>query len=55
MGSEGPPPSQPDERPGSASEKDERFGPLRLRRTTKEDGRALILYYRIDDPEEPQR
>jgi hypothetical protein len=34
---------------GSPAEEDgERFGPLRLQRLTKEDGRMLILYVRVD-------
>jgi hypothetical protein len=33
----------------SAEEENERFGPLRLQRLTKEDGRELILYFRVDE------
>jgi hypothetical protein len=45
-----PPPAE--ERSGAGSEDEpERFGPLLVRRLTKEDGRALILYERDDDRE----
>jgi hypothetical protein len=44
MGSDYPPREEPED--GSARNGDEpqRFGPLELRRFTKEDGRRLILY-----------
>ncbi len=44
-----PPPAE--ERSGAAASEDEpeRFGPLLVRRLTKKDGRALILYERDDD------
>jgi hypothetical protein len=48
---EAPSPSAPE--PGRAAgadeEPEERFGPLVLRRTTKEDGRTLILYSTPDE------
>jgi hypothetical protein len=50
MRSQAPPPPDPDKRPRQP-EREERFGPLRLRRITKPDGRALILYSRADPPE----
>jgi hypothetical protein len=50
MGSEEPSSSQPGEA-GARVEGDwERFGPIRLRRFTKDDGRALILFERLDEP-----
>jgi hypothetical protein len=43
MAADDPPrPPQPPPNPGDAAE--ERFGPLRLRRIVKEDGRVLIVY-----------
>jgi hypothetical protein len=50
MGSEGPSSSQPGEAGLKADQDWERFGPLRLRRFTKEDGRALILFERVEEP-----
>jgi hypothetical protein len=52
-GSTTPPAEEPPEpgsrdpdggRPGAAPGEEERYGPLRVRRTRKDDGRALILY-----------
>jgi hypothetical protein len=52
-GSATPPAEEPPEpgpgdpggdRTGAATGDDERYGPLRVRRTRKDDGRALILY-----------
>ena len=47
-------PSTPDPAPPSdaSDDKREEFGPLSLRRLTKEDGRALILYSRVEEGEE---
>jgi hypothetical protein len=50
MRSQGAPPPDPEE-PSRQSQEEERFGPLRLRRITKPDGRALIFYSRADPPE----
>jgi hypothetical protein len=41
---EGPPDSAP------AEERVERYGPLIVRRTVKDDGRALIRFDRADEP-----
>ena len=52
MASDGPSPPQTgktaDPRTGEEMN-EERFGPLVLRRTTKEDGRTLILYSTPDE------
>jgi hypothetical protein len=53
MRSEAPPPRDPGERPQDP-EGEERYGPLRLKRITKEDGRALILYSRVEPPSKPR-
>jgi hypothetical protein len=50
MRSQGPLPPDP-ETPPPKPEREERFGPLRLRRIIKPDGRALIFYSRADSPE----
>jgi hypothetical protein len=40
----GPVGAAPGEEAGAAPGEEERYGPLRVRRTRKDDGRALILY-----------
>jgi hypothetical protein len=35
--------------PTEEEEQDERYGPLRLQRLRKEDGRALIVYARAEE------
>jgi hypothetical protein len=41
----------PADRPPAEEEKEERFGPLAVRRLVREDGRALILYTRVEEPD----
>jgi hypothetical protein len=55
MGQDGPPTPPPDDRPERPPEEGERFGPLRLQRITKDDGRLLILYSREEEAEERER
>ena len=50
MASAGPTAPDPENGVDSPHDEFERFGPLLLRRLTKEDGRALILYSRADEP-----
>ena len=45
------PPGEPDRPP--AQGESERFGPLRLQRYRKDDGRALLLFSRAADPLSP--
>jgi hypothetical protein len=45
------PPPRPDPPPSAGARDDERFGPLLVRRSDKDDGRALILY-RAPSPSE---
>jgi hypothetical protein len=54
MRSQAPPPRDAGERPQDP-EGEERYGPLGLERIIKEDGRALILYSRVEPPEKPRR
>ncbi|HEV7586240.1 MAG TPA: hypothetical protein VGO14_10730 [Solirubrobacteraceae bacterium] len=58
MASDSAPPDPPgrsgSEAPGGRSEQSlppERFGPLAVERHRKDDGRALILYTRVEDQE----
>jgi hypothetical protein len=43
--------AQPENTPDTPDDEEERFGPLALRRLLKEEGRALILYTRADEPD----
>jgi hypothetical protein len=45
-----PPPQQPDEAPQSVVREvgTERFGPLEVKRYVKADGRALLLFNRVE-------
>jgi hypothetical protein len=40
------PPRRPEQPPSAGEAAEERFGPLRLRRIVKDDGRVLIVYRR---------
>jgi hypothetical protein len=44
---------------GSGADRDEaaveRYGPLEVRRLRKDDGRALIVYTRVEPPEDTER
>jgi hypothetical protein len=44
MAASSPPPPEPRSEAGDRNE--ERYGPLRIRRLVKDDGRSLILYRR---------
>ncbi len=46
---------EPGRAAGLEEETEERFGPLVLRRTTKEDGRALILYSAPDEAQSEEK
>ena len=50
-------PSAPD--PGRGADADEgteeRFGPLVVRRTTKDDGRALLIYSSCKEPQSEEK
>jgi hypothetical protein len=48
MGSDGS--SSPEPGTGTVERGQERFGPLAVRRYEKEDGRALILFDRAEEP-----
>jgi hypothetical protein len=50
MPPQAPPPRDQGERPQDPGS-EERYGPLRLKRITKQDGRALIFYSRVAPPE----
>lgn len=52
--SEQPPPAERDPREPGEGER-ERFGPLQLLRTRKDDGRALLLFSRREDDDGTER
>ena len=51
MGDAGSASPQPGDAAAAPAGEEERFGPLAVRRLVKEDGRLLILYTRVDDPD----
>jgi hypothetical protein len=51
MACPGPSYPRPENTPATPDGEEERFGPLALRRLSKEDGRSLILYTRADEPD----